>query len=273
VVAEVAAEHRKQAFALIRMAINLGMSLGPALGGVLAKAHFSSLFLVDGLTTLGAAAVLAWALPVGAAPARSAPGEAQPSLWGPLADPRMRSFWLGSVAVATVFFQADSAMPLHLVHNIGLSETTYGLLFTINTVLIVLLEIPLTAAIAHWDTRRTLALGALLVAAGFGLLGLAHDVWGVAATVLVWTLGEMLYSPSSSAYAAELAPPNQRGAYLGLYTAAWSIAFTLAPALGTRGLEQLGALHWAVVFAVGAVGTGLMLAGAQPRPATESAPG
>jgi MFS family permease len=66
-------------------------------------------------------------------------------------------------------------------------------------------------------------------------------VWSVAATVVIWTFGEMILFPSSSAYVADLAPAEKRGVYMGLYVMTFSIAFMIGPWVGVAILERFGA--------------------------------
>jgi MFS family permease len=148
-------------------------------------------------------------------------------------------------------------MPVFLVRELHLSEAYYGLMFTMNTVLIVLVEVPLNAAMARWSHRR--ALGAFLFGAGFGSMALAQGPLGVAATVVVWTFGEMILLPGMSAYVAELAPAAQRGMYMGLYGMAFSMAFVVGPWAGVTLLEQLGGqVVWSITFVVGLLATLMM---------------
>ncbi len=259
-------EQSRQAFALVRLAINIGMSVGPALGGFLAMWSFRAIFVVDGITTLLGAAVLAAARLTPPRQAR-APDAPRVSAWSALADRRFRGFLLGLFAINIVSFQGDSTMPLYLVRDLHLAESTYGLLFTVNTVLIVLLEIPLTAATQGGSTARAMVLGALAYAVGFGALGLATGVPSVIATVVIWTFGEMLLSPTASAFVAEIAPVDRRGAYMGLLTATFSLSFVVAPWIGMHSLEALGGpAHWAAMFALGLGATGLVALGARGSP-------
>jgi hypothetical protein len=76
--------------------------------------------------------------------------------------------------VTIVFFQHISSMPLFVVRDLGLSAANFGLLFSLNCLLIVVLEVPLNAVTAHWSHRRTLALGAVLSGAGFGAMAFAR---------------------------------------------------------------------------------------------------
>jgi MFS family permease len=161
--------------------------------------------------------------------------------------------------VTLVFFQHESAMALFLVDRLGFPETFYGALFTLNTLLIVALEVPLNAATAHWPHRRALALGSALFGLGFGLLAVAHSALAVAGTVVVWTFGEMVLLPSMAAYVADLAPAERRGEYMGLYTMTFSGAFALGPWLGTVVLAHFGpVVLWSSVFLLGTVSAFLL---------------
>ena len=259
------AEHRKAAFALNRLAINLGMSVGPAVGGFLAQRSFSLLFDVNGLSALVAAAILAVSpFPLASAPhvaprLRHSADNAPPGYRRPrwlvdafVADPALRVFLLGILPVAMIFWQDISTMPVALVRDLGFSPAAYGLLFTINTLMIVALEIPLNSATARWPHGRTLALGSLLFAVGFGALAVAHTYAAVAGTVVVWTFGEMILFPAMAAYVSEIAPQGRSGEYMGLFVMAFNLAFVVGPWLGMLTLQHFGATTlWLATFAVG----------------------
>src|ERR1700723_481135 len=277
---------RKAAFALSRLAANLGMSGGPAIGGILAVYSFRWLFVVDGATSILAGVVLALA------PMRN-PGrqkthepewadatdlgrEIEADTLTPLAtlhpaadlrafrNPRMLYFLAALIPVQLVFFQFTSTLPLFLVRYLYFPESVYGTIFTVNTLLIVAMEVPLNTAMAHWTHRHTLMLGAFLYAVGFGayaLVGIAPfgKTAGAFAAVVIWTFGEMILMPGSSAYAAELAPPERRGEYMGLYTMSFNIAFAVGPWLGASILGKWGATTmWGAAFVSGCISTLLM---------------
>jgi len=259
----VAPDQRRQAFALNRLAINLGMSIGPALGGFLATVSFRAMFAVDAVTTLLAGTLLAvtpWRAFSGV---NSEAANRQGPRIGPatiLHDGRFLVFLSGVILVGIVFFQHESALPLYLVQYLHLSPAFYGMLFTINTLLIVGLEVPIVTATAHWPNRRSLIIGCFLFAIGFGALGLIASPAGVIATVVVWTFGEMLLFPAMSAHMAEIAPENRRGAYMGAYSMSLSISLTIGPWMGTQLLALLGPVRvWFVMFALGALAAQLMV--------------
>src|SRR3954471_5752859 len=111
----VTAEQRKPAFALNRLAINLGMSIGPALGGFLATVSFRSMFLVDSATTLIAGTVLTvthWRLSTGGGLPRSDGSDSHLEVRSIFRDRRLAIFLVASVMVGIVFFQHEAALPL-----------------------------------------------------------------------------------------------------------------------------------------------------------------
>ncbi len=254
----VAPERRKSAFALQRLAINLGMSVGPAAGGFLAEVSWPSLFVVDGVTSLLAALTLAFLFPrdesVSAPSGAPRPLPASPAS----VDARFLFFLAAVIPVGIVFFQHESSMALYFVRDLGLAASTYGLLHTVNTLLIVLFEVPLNLATSHWPHRRGLVLGSILVGAGFGALAFARSLPGVILTIVVWTFGEMVLLPGLAAYVAEVAPEERRGAWLGLYTMSFNVALFFGPAFGTLLLEHFGGrVLWGTMFALGLLSAAL----------------
>jgi predicted MFS family arabinose efflux permease len=253
---------RKMAFALNRLAINLGMSIGPVIGGFLAMKSFKSLFYVDGTTAILAGLLIAfmpWRTQQAASGTVTEADAPEPNYTSVLRDRRFFYFLIAMLPVEMVFFQTLAAMPLFVVRDLQISEAGFGLLLAINTVLIILTEVALNTAMSNWSNRTMIALGALLVGAGFGGLAFVGGGLGIAITVVVWTVGEMILLPASSAYVSDVAPPAQAGAYMGLYTMGFSVAFAIGPWLGVQVLEQWGPTSvWLATFACGCI-TALMI--------------
>ena len=246
---------RKAAFSLLRLAINLGMSVGPAVGGFLAAVSFPALFRVDGATSLLAGLVLVvWPVGKGAAPEPAEPpppAEARP-LAAALDDRRFVFFLAALLPVVFVFFQHIAALPLFLVRDLGRSESTFGLLFTLNTLLVVLFEVPINLRMAGVPHGRALFAGSLLVATGFGLYAVPGGLPVVVLGTVVWSFGEMVVLPGLSSFVAEVAPPALRGTYMGLYSMTFSVGFAVAPWLGATFLERIGATPlWISMFVLG----------------------
>jgi MFS family permease len=274
-------DQRKVAFALSRLAVNLGMSIGPAMGGILALFSFHWLFFVDGATSLLAGIVLAlapwpamarkkvhepqWDSPEDLGREMEVEGSAPVAATHPVADlrafrnRRMLYFLAAMIPTQVVFFQLGSTLPLFLVRNLHLSASLFGTVFTLNTLIIVAMEVPLNTAMANWTHRRTMTLGALLYAIGFGSYAIVTGPRGVFAAVIIWTFGEMILLPGSAAYAAEIAPEGRRGEYMGLYSMSYNVAFSLGPLMGAAILEHWGARTlWSAAFVSGCVSAALM---------------
>ncbi|HTL97264.1 MAG TPA: MFS transporter [Holophagaceae bacterium] len=244
-------DRRKAVFSLNRLAINLGMSIGPVLGGLLARHSFHALFWVDAATAAASALVLTLAARDTHARGGKAARAAHP--FSALKDPRLAWFLVALFPVMVVFMQHASSMPVFLVRNLHFSAAFYGSLFTLNTGLIVLFEIRINLATAFWPRRRALMLGAALCAAGFGALAFTRGAVGIWGTVAVWTFGEMILLPALSDHVAHLAPHDRRGAYMGLYAMIGAgLSQSVGPWLGLFLLGHFGgALLWTAMAGLG----------------------
>lgn len=251
--------NRVRAFTLYRLAINLGMSIGPVVGGFLAEHDYRWLFRVDGGTCLAAAVMLGvWfhdPVPhAGAAETSDVGARVGRSPWrdGPFVA------LLGlAVLLAMVFFQIQSTYPLALNRVYGFSEAAIGLALAVNTVVIVLFEMVLAHALRDAPQLRLVAWGSLLFGVGLALLPLGRSFAYVCLTIVVWTLGEMLSLPFLQGVVAERADAKRRGTYLGLLSFAFSIAYMAGPPVGAWVFERFGpAALW---YACGVAGLVLWL--------------
>jgi MFS family permease len=247
-------EHRVVAFGLYRFAVNLGFAAGPATAGFLAEHSFFYVFVGDAITSCAYGVIALLALPHGVRDAGHDPreeragGEIRQTAPGgfavPLRDRALVVFVAATLCVTLVDFQMGSTFALH-VKALGFRPSAYGLLISMNGALIVLFEL----LILHWVRRflpqPVIATGYFLSCFGFALTGLAHTLPQLAATVVVWTTGEMIGSSVAGAYAARLAPENLRGRYMGVYMLAWSFGMLAGPPLGALAYQHDPRIVWA----------------------------
>jgi predicted MFS family arabinose efflux permease len=226
------AKVRTRAFALQRLAANLGFSFGPAIGGLLAKISFTLLFVADAATTLLAASMLLWSFRFKRIEKRATTYQDSTLRASPLRDRQFVYFLLLTLATTVVFIQFLSTYPLYLRDHYQLDEPRIGAMFAVNTAVIVLFEMVLIDAIRNWPLLRTISLGSFLACVGFGILPLGSSIAFCVFAMLVLTAGEMLSMPLSVGYVAERSPPGREGPYMGWYTVTHSAAFVLGPALG-----------------------------------------
>ena len=252
-------ELRRSAFALNRLAINLGMSFGPAVAGFLVTLSFPSIFYVDGATSILAAGILFWALRGKSCISVEEIGTAVNPSFPAIRNGGFLLYLVALLPVSLVFFQHISTFPLYLVGDVGLKPSAIGLLFSVNTVLIILLEVPLNSAMAGWPHRIALPLGAAVVGTGFAAIRLATGFWSAAATVVFWTFGEMVLLPGSAAAVADMSPEERRGEYMGIFAMVFSLAMILGPWGGTLVLSRLGAdWLWGGAFCLGLISAWLL---------------
>ncbi|MGI8827292.1 MAG: MDR family MFS transporter [Chloroflexota bacterium] len=250
---------RVTAYASYRLAVNLGYAAGPATAGFLADRSFFLLFLIDALTSLVFGVLAIVALPRHAAHlhSESVRGERAGAI---LRDPRFLLLLCAYLAGAFVYFQSFSTLPLH-VRASGLPNVAYGFLLSLNGLVVIFLELPLSSLTQRLPARPVIAFGLFLLGTGFALTGAFHSLALLALTVLVWTVGEIVHSPVSQAYVAALAPPHLRGRYQGAFGMTWGIGLVLAPVLGTRLFAWNEVVLWAACGVLGMFAAGLVLAG------------
>jgi MFS family permease len=270
---------RVTAFAVLRLAVNVGFAVGIAVAGFLADRSFLWVFLSDAATATAFGVLTLLTLPHGTRSRRQDEG-ARGSLATAIGDRAFVSFLAASALVVFVYFQQQATLPLHVTGQPGLSSADFGLLLAINGVLIVLFELPVSALTMRRPAREMIALSFLLIGMGFALTGLAHSMPALGLTVAVWTLGEMVGAPVSYAYVADLAPEHMRGRYQGIYGIAWASGTVTGPAVGTFLFARWGAGFWALCGGLGvaaavivAIGTRRVRMAGPPREELEPGPG
>ncbi|WP_242624820.1 MDR family MFS transporter [Krasilnikovia cinnamomea] len=233
---------RLRAFALHYWAVNLGFAFAAILAGFAAQADYLLLFAIDaGTTAVTAVTTLvflkesrpALAPATGVSPGRPA------GLRAVLRDRVFLGFIGLNLLIVLVLMQHMSTLPITMTAG-GLSPATYGWVAAVNGIMIVAGQLFVPRLLAGRQRSRVLAMAALLIGAGFGLCAFAGTAWMFAGTVVIWTLGEMIQSPSNSALVAELSPAALRGRYQGMSSLSWSVATALAPILGGFVQEHLG---------------------------------
>ncbi len=232
---------RHAAYALQRVTRNLGIGLGGLTGGLIATTSnptsFTVLFLVDAATFLVFVGALAFV------PEPELPREEKAPRAGRYVDVLRDRVFVGIVALNVVFVAAGYAQlevfPVFAKNEAGVTEKGIGLIFFVNTLVIVLAQLPVAKLLEGRRRMRALALMTVLWAAAW-LLVLAGGVWlDAAAAVLVFGLaamvfglGECFQGPTQGALVADLAPARLRGRYMALGSISWEVGFVIGPAAG-----------------------------------------
>ncbi|MCX5067843.1 MFS transporter [Micromonospora lupini] len=237
----VPAKDRLRAFSLNYWAINLGFACAAVLAGLAAQADYLLLFVVDAGTMLITALIIFARVPETRHGGYTVAATTAPR--GALRTILTDRVYLGFVALnllaAMVFLQHISMLPIAMGDS-GLSPATYGSVIALNGLLIVVGQLFVPRLIRGRNRSYVLALAAVVMGVGFGMTAFAGSAWFYGLTVLIWTLGEMLNSPSNSTLIAELSPAELRGRYQGVFGLSWQIAGASAPILGGLVREHVG---------------------------------
>jgi predicted MFS family arabinose efflux permease len=246
-------ENRTRSYAVNRLAINLGFSVGAALGGFLAAKNYHLLFWVDGLTNIGASLLMLRLLP----PVKPVHHDehATETVKGvsPFKDKSFMFFIIITFCFGTCFLQLFGMHPVFLKTSWHLHETEIGLLMAMNGLLIVAIEMVLIHSIEHKkNPLYFIRIGMLLLCGGFIILNVLPASFLVAAfSMLFLTVGEMFSLPFMNTFWINRTASNNRGRYAALYTTAWSASHVIAPTIGSAIAGVFG--FSALWFSVGVV--------------------
>ena len=258
-------EQRTSTFAMQRVVMNLGIGIGGVVGGFVADESFRALFLLNALTFVAYAAVLTLFVPD--------PGRAEPRAerTGSYATLFRHRVFMALMALNALFIGAGIAqleiLPAFAKNEAGVSERGIGFLFFVNTIVIVLLQLPISK-LAEGRRRIPILASVGFVSAAAWLLVPPAGLWleGASAYLLlavavsVFAVGECLHGASQPALVVDLADPRLLGRYMAISALSWQVGFTIGPAVGGALLAASPTGLW-LVMAGGLVAMGVATLG------------
>jgi predicted MFS family arabinose efflux permease len=245
---------RARAMSLIRLSINLGFSGGVFIGGVLtATVGYHWLLIIEGATCIAAGIFFYFMLPNYDSEHKEMKKQMKAmniKVRSPYRDPIFLLFVFFLLINAIAFMQLFYTFPLFCTNELDLTEDQYGILMSLNGLLLFALEMPVVFKLENHKNKLALTgWGTLLISLSF----LVYNIGGwyisvaVIAIILV-TVGEMISFPFSSALVLDRTNEHNRGDYMGLYASAFSLSLILSPLIGTWIADNygFGALWWFV---------------------------
>jgi MFS family permease len=255
---------RPRAYGLVYWAVNLALSIGLFLGGLVAERSINALFLADAGTSIAAAAIIFLRVPE----TRPRGLVHEPAIRGlakVFSDAPFVSFLLLHFAALVVFTQWQLALPIDMAAH-GLGPAAFAFLMALNCAGVVLLQPILSPRLYRFDMARLLALSALLFGAGYGVNAVGGNLAIYGIGTALWTVGEVIGFPVASTLVANLAPPALRGRYQGAFAMCWGIAFTISPLAAGEVMQRFGARTlWLLCLGVAFVVSAGHLVTAEPR--------
>jgi len=246
-------ERHEHSYASLRVASNLGVTLGPPIGGaLLLGGNYDVLWI--GVTSIGALVLfLAWRL----LPARGEYAPDEPPARGSFGvirrDGAFLLFLAAMVLAHLVYFAYEAVLPITAVDSYGLTPAAWGFLVIVNPLLVTVFQMRLTRRVERYPAAPKFAIAMLLMGWPFLLLSVNASVAVIAVVIVIFVVGEMLWIPTSQAIAAGLAPADLRGAYMGAFASTSSAGFALGPFFGLQVRGELGDTAMWTFFAGAAV--------------------
>ncbi len=250
-------EQRADGYGIIRVAFNLSVVIGPAVGGLLAARSYLLLFLSDAAISLLTVFLVAIFLPETKPAAHpDAPKESMGSTfagYGRVFRDTLFMLFLGAVMLEVVtYMNMNTSLGVYLRNEHGIIESGYGYLLSLNAAMVVLMQFPITRRIEKLPPMLMMAFGTFLYAVGFSMYGYVSTyAWFMVAMVII-TIGEMIVAPVSQALVASFAPEDMRGRYMAVFGFSWGLPFAVGPYLA--GLIIDGPAPYMLWYAAGLVG-------------------
>lgn len=261
------AMRRQQAFSITRVAMNLGVVLGPSAAGLALGwgASVRALFLAAALGILAiGVGMLLWVRESrpsdAAAPAAPADARGRSGYRLVLADRSFLTFCVVAVLPVLCIGNFGSIYAVFVTGDLGVSYTVWGWLLAWNAAIVAIVQYPLVSATRHRNRMLLLALASALLALGLGGSAFANGVVTLVVLVTVMSLGEVLLAPVAAAQVADLAPEVVRGRYMGVWTVVWNGGASLGPAVGGFSMDRFGGRRaFALLLGVGLLGGALFV--------------
>jgi MFS family permease len=255
-------ERRSGGFGIIRVAFNLGVAIGAALGGLLAARSYTLLFISDAaISLLTAGIVILMMHETRPVPGRAGPAQPTARASGGyldvLRDVTFMLFIAANVAMMCMYRQSNTTLSVYLRDVHSVSEQGLGILTSFNAALVILFQFPISRLTDRYRPLIVIAAGTVLFALGFSMYAWVstYVLFMVATTII--TVGEMFVAPTAQAVAAQLSPEDKRGRYMGVFGFSWTISTAIGPFLAGLIMDHADP-RW-VWYAVGLAG--LMAAG------------
>ncbi|MDV7185830.1 MFS transporter [Lutibacter sp. TH_r2] len=257
-------ENQTRSLTLIRLAINLGFSFGPFLGGIIISTiNYSGLFWVDGITCIAAILLMRVVLnPKKVKKIEEQLVESENKATSVFRDYPYIIFLTVVFIMGFIFMQLFSTMPLFYKDVHGLSEFEIGLIMSVNGFLIFLLEMPLIHYIEQklFNKMKIITWSLVLMALSYLVLNVSGWSGVLIVGMLLISIGEMLAFPFTNNFAMNRAPNGKDGMYLAYYTMAFSYAHIFSAKTGMEIIDRFGfRANWYVMGILGLIAVLLMV--------------
>lgn len=232
---------RAEAYSMLRMSNNLGVAVGPAVGGFIASRSYTVAFL------LAATGMLIYGLLMGFFSRETLPsGNAvqhtgkQGSYAPVFKDSHFLRFTVTFTLTTICATLIWVLLGYYVKNNFNIPENQYGWIATTNALMVVFFQVWVTNRVKRFKPLRVITAGAVFYAVGAASMALWSGFWGFWLSMVIMTVGELILMPTSTTYVANRAPVDMRGRYMSLFGLSWNVASGIGTPLGGRAYDALG---------------------------------
>lgn len=258
-------EHRQRVFGLQFMLLNLGLGIGGLVAASILDATrpatFTAMYALNGASYVFYFAAVATVRGV-SGPEAPAPvdGDRPGGYREVLADARLRRYALGALVMLTCGYGSmDAGLPAFMTTVAHLPVNAIGVVFFLNTLVIVVCQVWVLKRIEGRSRTRLLAIASLVwgsfwlvVARSAGFTPLAAGI-AIAVGFAIFAVGEMIFSPVGPSLINSFAPPHLRGRYNAVGGLTWGVSNAIGPAVAGVVIGGGWGVAWAIGLAVGCV--------------------
>jgi len=251
-------DKRTGAYALLRMVGNAGVAIGPAVGGFLAATSYMLTFSTAAVGATAALLLVVFLVK-----------ETKPELWDAeesevvgggyvhiLRDFRFIGFCLASILLWMAYEPFMQLLPVYMKEGFGIPESGFGLIMTVNALMVVFFQFAVTRVTEKYRDAYVMAAGSFWT--GLAALGaaLSHNVWLFLVSMVILTIGELIWAPTSISYVARIAPIDMRGRYMGIYGMVGGIAWGIGPIASGLAYDNIAPVSvWYLTVGLATLGT------------------
>jgi len=228
-------ELRGDAYGIIRIVMNLAITIAPAIGGFMASRSFEILLYADVVLSIAVALFVLVFLPE-TKPKTTEESRKEQSFAQTFKgykivfkDKLFIAFIFVCGLSTLMYFNMSSTMSVYLVNYRGLTPAQFGYILSLNAGMVVILQLLFTRITAKWKPMLTIAFGNMLYVIGFTMYGIFDTLAMFIAAMVIITVGEMIYTPKEQMIVANIAPEHMRGRYMAIRNFAWIIPIAIGP--------------------------------------------
>ncbi len=251
-------EKRAGAYALLRMIANTGVAIGPAIGGFLAATSYLLSFSTAAVT---ASIVLLLTIFLIKETKPEVPEEVEVARPGGgygviFRDSPFLAFCGASTLLWMAYMPFMQLLPVYMKESYGILESGFGLIMTVNALMVVFFQFAVTRVTEKYPDTYVMAAGALWTGLGALATALSGNFWMFLVGMIILTIGELIWAPTSIAFVAKVAPIDMRGRYMGVYGIVGGIAWGAGPIIMGYFYDNVAPVSiWHLSLALGTVST------------------